>query len=459
MRRLRDYQLAGVAFLQSHARAALWLDMGLGKTAVALTALTLDHLPALVVAPKRIAEEVWPEEARTWRPGLRVASATGRPAARNAALAAGAAGEADLVVLGVDNLADALPHISGYSTVIIDEASKFKSHRSARFKVMRQLTTDHLWELSGTPSPNGLLDVWAPIYLLDRGARLGRNISAYRDRYFEVGKLRNGRPAIIPATGVVTSWVPKPGAAESIHRALEGLCLSMSTEGRVELPPVTVNEVTVPLSSTVMRHYRKLKRELVVDLDMLGNISHSAPNAAVMTAKLSQITSGFLYDYDELGQPTGTYTVLHRDKVNAVAEVVEGTGSPVLVFYRFKAELELLRETIKEAVHIDDPRDDGRSQVAAWNAGDVPVLLAHPASAGHGLNLQHGGHTVVWSSLPWSLEEWEQANKRLARSGQTHPVIIHTLVSPRTVDGEIIAALTDKKSVQDALLDHLESPL
>lgn len=459
--KLHDYQQVALDHLRSRPRAGLFLDMGLGKTAIALSALTPEHLPALILAPKRVTQHVWPTEAKLWRPDLHLTTAVGRPEDRHKALAS-ASHQSDLVVLGVDSIRDAVQHRRRFRTLIIDESSRFKNYRSQRWKAAKAMAYDdhleNLWLLTGTPSPNGLMDLWAQVALLDRGKRLGRNITAYRRTFFDVGTLRNGKPAIIPATGVVTSWEPKPGAQETIQTRVEDLCLSMRNDGRISLPPMTINPVEVPLPSSAMRPYRQLKNKLAVDLDLIGEITHTASNAAVLTSKLSQLCAGFLYDQDELGYNTGTHTVVHREKVKAVRDIVDETGSPVLVFYRFQAELEMLRSALPEALHIDD-QVEGSDPISAWNDGRVPILLAHPASAGHGLNLQYGGHTIVWTTLPWSLEEWEQANTRLARQGQPNPVVVHTLMAPRTVDQAIQDALADKKNIQDALMDHLESPL
>lgn len=447
---LHDYQHVAVDHLHRHPRAGLFLDMGLGKTAVALTALTLDHLPVLVTAPKRVAENVWESEAQLWRPDLRVAVAAGTPLQRESALLSGA----DIVVIGRDNLkwASELPRPQ-FNTFIVDEMSGFKARSSQRWKAARKIIArnghpiPYVWGLTGTPSPNGLLDLWSQMYLLDEGARLGRTLTAYRGRYFYAGRQ-------LP-TGIVTEWILRPGADKNIHRLLEDICLSMETEGRIELPPVTYNHVLVPLPPAVRQVYKKMKDDLVADLSLIGGETHTAANAAVLSNRLSQISAGFLYSDDADIHP-GVYDVLHREKVRAVQEIIEGTGSPVLVFYRYRAEKEMILEALAgTGVHtIDEP-----GTIAAWNRGEVPVLLAHPASAGHGLNLQHGGHTVVWASLPWSLEEWEQGNKRVARQGQRHPVVIHMLLSPKTVDGAIRERLIEKTSVQAALLRHLESPL
>jgi len=447
---LHPYQVQAVQYLQERRKAGLFLDMGLGKTAICLTALNADSLPALVTAPKRVAENVWETEAALWRPDLRVVVAKGTPKSREAALASGA----DIVVIGRDNLTDAVPHAGRFKTLIMDELSGWKSRASIRWKAAKKITqapsVTHVWGLTGTPTPNGLLDLWPQMFLLDGGLRLGTTLGGYRNRYFMPGRQ-------LP-NGVITEWNLRPGADKRIHTLLEDLCLSMGTEGKVDLPPVTHNTIHVPLPPKVRQAYKAMKNDLVAnlhDLGMAGEI-HSAVNAAVLSSKLSQICAGFMYvdDADIRGRQ---YDVLHKEKVNVVAEIAEGTGSQVLVAYRFQAELDMLKEGLGSLAHTLD--EDGVIQRWNSNTGQVPVLLVHPASAGHGLNLQHGGHTMVWATLPWSLEEYMQTNKRLARQGQQHPVVIHHLVAPHTVDEAVLQRLAEKKSVQQALLDHLDSPL
>lgn len=471
MPQLHPYQRVAVDHLRRNDRAALFLDMGLGKTASALSALTPAHLPALVIAPKRVAETVWHVENRLWRPDLTVAVAKGSPADRRTAYAA----SRDLTVVGRDNLADFDPRKIPYRTIILDELSGFKAKSSKRWRLARRLavapSVRHVWGLTGTPTPNGLMDLWAQLALLDGGERLGKNLTTYRSRYFSPGRQL--------ANGTIIEWLLRPGADKKIYRLIEDICLSMSTDGRISLPPVTFNNVRVDLPPVARKLYRQLKTDLVVDLELLGGGVHSAGSAAMLSNRLSQISAGFLYsDPDDLTVPAKTITWIHREKMKAVEEIVDGTGSPVLVFYRFRAELEALREQLPQATALED--GDASEIVESWNAGQIPVLLAHPASAGHGLNLQRGGHTVVWTTLPWSLEEWQQGNKRVARQGQTHPVVIHTISADHTadailtgqrfedlekpdkdrpVDDKVAARLADKDAVQTALLNHLESPL
>lgn len=441
---LHSYQEIAVEFLRDRGRAALFLEMGLGKTAICLSALEPRHLPALVVAPKRVAEFVWPTERDLWRPDLSVALAAGRPERRMAALTSGA----DIVVIGRDNLADVEKSGAEFQTFIFDELSGAKNPRTRRFKAARKIAdrAPYFWGLTGTPEPNGLLDLWSQAYLIDRGERLGKAFTHYRDRYFTPGRQLS--------TGVITEWIPRPGVDQRIHALLGDICLSMSGEGRLDLPPVTVNTVEVPMSRATKKIHDDLKRDLVANLDLLGGREHYAANAAVLSSKLSQLSAGFLY-HESDGGPSQGYDVVHTEKVSAVEEIVEGTGSPVLVFYRYRAEKEMLLKALGKRAHtIDEP-----GIVDRWNRGKVPVLLAHPASAGHGLNLQHGGHTIVWTSLPWSLEEKQQADKRLARQGQKHPVVIHEIITPKSIDPMIRAALGNKDAAQAALLDYLESPV
>lgn len=445
---LHDYQHVAVAFLRERRRAGIFLDMGLGKTCITLNALDGDRLPALVTAPKRVAENVWHTEAALWRPDLKVKVVAGTPAQRKLALES----KADVYVIGRDNLADALPYARRFRTFVMDELSGFKTRASIRWKTAKKLIkegrTPNVWGLTGTPTTDGaMLDLWAQLYLLDEGESLGTTLGGYRERYFTPGRQ-------LP-NGVVIEYNLRPGAKERIHVLLERTCLAMTTDGRVDLPPTTENDIDIAMPPATRRLYKQMKQDLVLGAELLGSV-YSAANAAVLSGKLSQITAGFLYkDDQELVVGKKEYTVLHKEKVAGVKEIVEGTGSPVLVAYRFQAELDLLKEGLgKEAHTIDEP-----NVVERWNRGEIPVLLGHPASMGHGLNLQHGGHTMAWATLPWSLEEYMQMNKRLARQGQKHPVVIHHLLMKNTVDPHIKLALQGKKRVQDAVMNHLESPL
>ena len=437
--KLHPYQIAAVEYLRAHPFAALWLDMGLGKTASVLAALPPDAFPVLVAAPPRVAREVWPDEAEIWRPDLRIQLIDGPPKQRAKQWAA----EADIYAVSREILAEAVKAGPEWRTLVLDESSGFRTRGTKRWRAARALVNlpsiTRVWQMTGTPSPNGLLNVWAQIYLLDRGERLGRTLGGYRERYFSpTGRL---------PSGVITGWAIRPGAEDRIHKLLEDIVLAM--EGRVDIPPSSLNVVKATLPPAAAKAYKEMKRTMVADLSILGGVTHSATTAATVSNKLSQIAAGFIYDDDGAGVDR-----IHSAKIDALREIVEGTDSPVLVFYRYREEAAMIQEAFPEAVSVQES-----DSVKRWNQGEIPLLYAHPASAGHGLNLQHGGHTIVWTSLPWSLELWQQANKRLARQGQKHPVVIHTIEARGTLDPAIHRVLDQKASVQAALTSHLESLL
>lgn len=446
---LHSYQEECKDFLRAaRGGRALFLDMGLGKTAATLSALEERHLPALVIAPKRVTEKVWPKETPKWRPDLTYAPAVGTKNEREAALLSGA----DIVFLSRDNFGDVTrlmeeDKLPVFKTLILDELSSFKNRTTLRWKTAKKFLerekesrVKHVWGLTGTPVPNGLIDLWPQIALLDRGKRLGRNITTYRNRFFYP-------PRLLPS-GVAVDWELRPGAAEEIYESISDICLAMETEGRIELPPVTYNDVELELPPAMKKLYRTMANDLIVDMEVVGLEGTAlAQTAAVVTNKLSQISAGFLYTEE------GPSRWLHDTKIDALEEVIEGAGGPVLVFYRYQMEEKRILEKIKGARSIKE-----KNVLDAWDTGDVPVMVAHPAAAGHGLNLQEGGHTIVWTTGTWSLEEWLQSNKRLARQGQKHPVVIHSLIAA-PVDRMIKASVSDKNAVQLSLLDWLESPI
>lgn len=436
--RLHGYQRRAVRHLHEHPRAALFLEMGLGKTATVLQALTADHLPALVVSTKRAAELTWPTEAETWRPDLSVQVAKGAPAKRARALSS----DADLVVVGRDVLhtvADLLGKDHKFRTVVLDELTSFKTPSSRRFKAARRLCSQvpYVWGLTGTPVPGGYADLWGQLALIDRGARLGRTLGQFRERYL--------RADFKLSSGAVGSWSLRPGAKERIDSALADVCLSMTAADYLQLPPRTDNTVQVRLPPAAAKVYRELERDLVANL---GTGTYTAKDAAQATNRLQQVSAGFLYPDTE--EPEAGTARLHTEKVQAVAEVVEGTGSPVLVLYAFRWE----RDELLRALPGARAADDGDA-VSEFAAGRLPVLVAHPASIGHGLNFQHASHTVVWASLPWSSELYDQANDRVDRQGQTHPVVVHHVQTEPGVDARMLQALQGKIDVQDSLLKAL----
>lgn len=435
--KLRPNQELARDFLRNADRGSgLFLDMGFGKTGTVLSALEPRHLPAVVVAPKRVCEHVWMPERDLWRPDLSINVVAGSPQQREAARGR----SADLTVVSRENFGEITRE---YPTVIIDESSGFKDRSTNRWKLMNKFSAkaQHVWEMTGTPSPNGYLDLWPQVFLLDRGERLGTSITRYRSRYFFPGKQLQ--------SGTVIEWIMRDNAADRINEKIADICLSMEIND--EHVPL-YNTVEVDLPPAVMKHYREFKKELMLNLEMLGGEIYSAANAAVLTNKLQQVAAGFLYG----DEGSGTVTSLHTAKLDALEEIHEGTGSPVLVFYWYKPEAEaILKRFAKKGVrHIDDP-----GAMKDWNRGSVPMMLAHPASAGHGLNLQYGGHTAVWTTPTWNLELWQQANKRLARPGQTHQVTVHTIAARGTIDPLVLKRLGQKTDVQEALREYLESPV
>jgi SNF2 family DNA or RNA helicase len=456
--RLHDYQVRAVDHLHAERPldrgAALFMDMGLGKTATVLQALTPERLPALVVAPLRVAEEVWEVERDIWRPDLSVRTLT-KVGPTKAFPRAGDRREhmlckevdADVTVISRDQVACMGKRVHPYRTLVLDELSGYKNKGTARWKSTRDVLRAGerqgtvAWGLTGTPAPNGYHDLYGQVFMLDKGRRLGTTLEAFRDRYFI--------PDVHPHLKIVTGWNLKPGAEASINRLLEDLCLSMKAKDYLhDLPGQHFNEVRVALPPVAQRAYETLERDLVVDLEVLGGPGalHTAGTAAILSNRLRQISAGFLY----FDSDTSRHTRLHDVKTGALHEVLDGTGDNVLCFYQFDEEARFILDKTDGAVSIDEP-----GAVRAWNRREIRCLVAHPASAGHGLNLQHGGSTQFWHSLPWSLEQWEQGLGRTHRQGQENDVVVHW-ASATPLDGKVYQALQDKQSVQDALMDYLK---
>ena len=455
---LKEYQKLARDFLRGVDKAGLFLDMGLGKTATTLSALEERHLPALVVAPKRVAESVWNVENDLWTPGLTLSRAVGSPAERAKSLASGA----DVVVLSRDNQGDLeraqevrrLLRKPPFRTVVIDESSGYKSHSSVRFKTLRkflrQNRTPHVWELTGTPSPNGLMDLWSQIALLDDGERLGRNITTFRNRYFYPGRR-------LP-NNIVTEWHLRPEAEDNIKAKIQDICLYMSAKDKLDLPDLNFNIIKIDMPPRAKQAYREMNSQLVTDLrDIIGGEVHTAASAGVLTSKLAQISSGFLY-VDDAHLRNREHQILHTKKIEALREIIESATSPILLFYRFDVDRQMVMNAFPQARHIGEKIRGSEDIISQWTRGAVPILVCHPLSAGHGLNLQYGGHTEVWYSLTWSEEEWDQGIGRLYRQNQTHPVVVHILEAA-PIDRAMLATVKDKQAVQAALNESLESPI
>lgn len=390
----------------------------------------------LVIAPKRVAEDTWTREHAKWDhlKHLRISRVLGSPEQRRQALRR----DADVYVIGRDNvvwLIEQCRQSWPFDMVVIDELSSFKNPQAKRFRALRKVMprVSRVVGLTGTPSANGLMDLWSEIYLLDRGERLGKTLGAYRETYFRPGA-RSGY--------VVYKWEPIRGAQERIQAAIGDICISMSASDYLKLPKRIDNRILVKLSPQEMQQYKTMEAEQLLHIDDEDVVALSA--AAVMT-KLLQIANGSVYSAD------GNVVRLHQAKLEALLEIIDTTDSPVLVFYSYKHDLSAILTAIPGARTLNGPED-----IADWNAGKVRVFLAHPASVGYGLNLQVGGHVIVWYGLTWSLELYQQANARLYRQGQEKPVIIHHLIAEGTVDEQVMDALEAKDTSQAALMAALK---
>jgi len=438
-----SYQEYALKFILNSKAAGIFLDCGLGKTVITLTAIAelmhnrFEISKALVIAPLRVAENVWDVEAKKWDhlKHLRVAKVLGSEKKRIQALNT----NADIYVINRENtkwLVDYYKKDWPFDMLVLDELSSFKSHRAKRFKALRKVRPlcKRVVGLTGTPAPNGLIDLWAQVYLLDSGQRLGKTISGYRERYFLPDK-RNQH--------VIFSYKPKEGAEEAIYKKLSDICISMKNRDYLTLPERMDNILEINLPPKVLEQYRQLERDLLLPL-LEGDIV--AGSAAVLTNKLLQITGGAVYDEEKKVQ------ILHDEKLKALEDLVEATnGKPVLVYYNYRHELERIQKQFLCRV-LDTAKD-----MEDWNKGEIPVMLAHPASAGHGLNLQNGGSTIIWFGLPWSLELYQQANARIHRQGQKNTVVVHHLVAKETIDEDVMQVLAKKQAGQEALLQAVKA--
>ena len=441
-----NYQRYAIDFITEHSEAAVLLDMGLGKTVITLTAiqeLCLDSFEVghvLVIAPLRVARDTWPAELRKWDHlrGLTCSVAVGTAQERRAALMQ----PTHIHIINRENV-QWLIEESGlpwqYDMVVIDELSSFKSHRTRRFRALLKVRSKikRIVGLTGTPSSNGLMDLWAEFRLLDMGKRLGRFITHYRDEFFTPDR-RNGMQ--------VFSYKPKPGAEAEIYRRIGDITISMKSTDYLKMPECVMNAVPVHLSEAERRIYRRLQKDLVVSL---AGTEIDAQNAAALSGKLTQMADGAVYAED------GQVLNIHDRKLDALEDLIEGAnGKPVLVAYWFKHDLARIQKRF-DVREIKSSRD-----IADWNAGRIPVAAIHPASAGHGINLQAGGSTLIWFGLTWSLELYQQTNARLWRQGQqSDTVVIHHIITTGTIDEQIMAALERKDRTQSALLDAVKANL
>ena len=437
---LHPYQEKAVQFVKDNKKAALWIDMGLGKTVSTLTALSElkrdnEIGKTLIVAPLRVATHTWPTEIATWSHiDMRYTVIAGKSAAkRSEALDE----DTDLHIINRENipwLVEQFGQRWPYDCVVIDESSSFKSHTSKRWKSLRKVIgkIKRMIQLTGTPAPNALLELWPQMYLLDKGDRLENSRGKFLSKYCTLV----GNPQW-------NQWAVKPDRADAIHKAVSDVVLRMKADDYIDLPERIDINVPVVLPPKARKTYEDMKRDFLVAYDG-GEIL--SVNAAVQINKLLQISNGNLYTED------GDFLNIHSAKLDALREIVDSTNEPLLVAYSYKSDLEILMREFPEAVVIDNDN----AVLDKWNNGDIPILLAHPASAGHGLNLQKGGSLIVWYGLSWSLELYQQFNARLHRQGQTKPVRVLHILAENTADDAVLKALAEKEGVQDKLLRVVE---
>ena len=446
-----DYQAYAIDYIETHPLATVFLDMGLGKTSITLTAIrnllfdSFEVYRVLVIAPLRVARDTWTAEADKWDhlQDLICSVAVGNEAQRRAALLR----PADVYIINRENV-QWLIEESGINLdidmIVIDELSSFKNHNTKRFRSLLKIRpkVSRIVGLTGTPTPNGLMDLWAQFRILDRGERLGRFITKYRADYFMPDK-RNGQ--------IIYSYKPLPYAEEAIYRKISDITISMKSTDHLKMPELISSEYTVQLSDEELSHYEELKRDLVLTL---GDGEITAANAATLSNKLSQMANGAVYD------DSGSVVSIHDRKLDALEDLIEAAnGKPVLVAYWFKHDLTRITERLKK-LHIPFSCLDDSTSIRRWNAGEIPVALIHPASAGHGLNLQSGGSTLVWFGVTWSLELYQQTVARLWRQGQTsQTVVVQHIVTKATIDNRIMKALSLKEHTQTALIDAVKADL
>lgn len=449
--RPHDYQQYAIDYIEHNSIAAVLLDMGLGKTSITLTAInnllfdSFEVHKVLVIAPLRVARETWTAEVEKWNhlKDLKCSVAVGTAEERISALTV----KADVYIINRENLqwlVEGSCITFDFDMIVIDELSSFKNHNTKRFKAMMKVRpkVNRIVGLTGTPASNGLMDLWTQFRILDMGARLGRFISNYRNEYFVPDK-RNGQ--------VIFSYKPLPHAEERIYEKISDITISMKSTDHLNMPELVLSECPVTMSAQEKRRYDKLKQELVLNLP---DSEVTAANAASLSGKLSQMANGAVYDDD------GNVHSVHNRKLDALEDIIEAAnGKPLLVAYWFKHDLDRICERLNK-LHIPFSRLDTTESIKRWNCGELPIALIHPASAGHGLNLQNGGSTLVWFGLTWSLELYQQTVARLWRQGQTaQTVIVQHLISKDTIDEQIMTALKKKELSQNSLIDAVKAEI
>ena len=446
-----DYQKYVIEYIEKHPVSAVFLDMGLGKTSITLTAinnLIFDYFvvrKVLVIAPLRVAKNTWSAEINKWDHlnDLKYSIVVGTPAERKNALKA----DADIYIINRENipwLTEYMGAAFDFDMVVIDELSSFKNYQAKRFKALMKArpSIKRIVGLTGTPSSNGLMDLFAEFKLLDMGERLGRFIGQYRNTYFMPDK-RNGQ--------VIFSYKPLPGAEDTIYRKISDITISMKAAEHLKMPKLVTTDYGVTLSEKEQRKYKELKDNMVLQL---SDDEITAANAASLSNKLCQMANGAIYDDDK------AVIHVHDRKLDALEDVIESmNGKPVLVAYWFKHDYDRIADKLK-TLSIPFEKLDTTVSIEKWNNGKIPVALIHPASAGHGLNLQDGGSALVWFGLTWSLELYQQTNARLYRQGQnSDTVVIMHIAAKDTIDEQILKALKKKDSTQSALIDAVKAEI
>jgi len=452
---LHNYQKYCVDFIVSHPSCALLLDMGLGKTVTTLTAIKKlayelkEVRKVLVVAPLRVARDTWPTEMGKWEHlrGIPYSVIVGNRKERVEAIER----KALLYFINRENTEFLVRYYHDqkrrwdFDMVVIDELSSFKSPQAKRFKALRSVRplVKRWVGLTGTPASNGLIDLWAEMYLLDGGERLGRFISRFRDAYFRPSQYN-------PQTNIVYKYAPLPGAEEKIYGKIADITVSMKARDYLRMPSLITTARTVEMSEAEREKYDTLKRELVLELD---GSDVDAKNAASLAGKLLQIANGSVYDENH------DVAVIHGRKLEALEDLVEeANGQSVLVSYWFRHDLTSILAAAKKW-GVDAREIRSSEDIKDWNAGRIPLGLIHPMSAGHGLNLQDGGHIMVWYGLTWSLELYQQTNARLYRQGQKHVVTIHHIVCKGTIDEQVLRAIKEKDATQERLIEAVKAEL
>lgn len=460
---LHAYQKACIEHIIHNKYCGVFLDMGLGKTVSTLTAIEYlmnDYCEinsVLVIAPKRVAESVWQEEADKWShlKHLRFSKIIGPEVKRIEAIKA----KADIYVISRDNVAWLCALFGGgklpFDMVVVDELSSFKSYKSLRFKALRSSRPffKRLVGLTGTPAPNGLIDLWPQIYLMDRGERLEKTISRYREKYFKPGKT-NGH--------IVFNYVLGTNSESLIHEKIKDICISMKADDYLSMPEKTDNYIKLEMPADIKKKYQEFEKEKILELfspqqEYLPNadkwvdkpVEINAVNAGALSNKLLQFANGAVYDNEKIAHD------IHNIKLEALKEIIEdANGKPVLVAWTYQFD----RDRIKKYLKSYSPRElKSNKDIEDWNAGNVQVMLAHPASAGHGLNLQAGGNIIVWFGQTWSLELYQQFNARLYRQGQKNGVIINHLILKGSHDEDVISSLNNKNRKQEDLMNSIKA--